>query len=182
MLRQRKLRLVLVALVLCVTGILLTVGFQVHYAAPCASVFILLLIEAFRRVRLWSRAAGTVLVLAAPVAWIAIQALGTKSTHIPSQLEKRPAVLAKVASKAGRHLVLVRYSPDHPLGQEWVYNEPDLDDAKVIWARDLGSKSNRALLQYYPSRHLWLVEPDYSPVRLFRLRSSMDLTAEQAGF
>ncbi len=37
-----------------------------------------------------------------------------------------------------KQLVIVSYSPDHHPADEWVYNESDIENAKVIWARDMG--------------------------------------------
>jgi hypothetical protein len=46
---------------------------------------------------------------------------------------------------------------------EWVYNEADIDRAKVVWARDMGAAQNKELIDYFQDRHVWLVEADGSP-------------------
>jgi hypothetical protein len=61
---------------------------------------------------------------------------------------------------------LVRYSTTHNFDREWVYNEADIDAAKVVWARDMDEKSNQELLQYFKNRNVWLLEPDESPPNL----------------
>jgi hypothetical protein len=54
----------------------------------------------------------------------------------------------------------VRYSDDHNIHDEWVYNGADIDGAKVIWARELGEEQNAKLFAYFKDRQIWLVEPD----------------------
>jgi hypothetical protein len=39
---------------------------------------------------------------------------------------------------------------------EWVYNEPSIDDARIVWARDMGDK-NQELLDHFPDRTVWRV-------------------------
>jgi hypothetical protein len=79
----------------------------------------------------------------------------------------RARVAAELNSLADRQLVLVRYRTDHEsLGVEWVYNGADIDGSKVVWARDMGTSENQELIQYYPDRHVWLVEPDEAPPKL----------------
>ena len=48
----------------------------------------------------------------------------------------RGAVLANLKQLPGDQLVIVRYKPEHNAFAEWVYNEPDIDAAKVVWARE----------------------------------------------
>jgi hypothetical protein len=80
----------------------------------------------------------------------------------------RAHLLAELESRPGRHLVLIRYGPAHdPLTRpEWVYNHPDLDHAKVIWAHEIDPERAMELAAHYPERHVWLVEPDRDPRRL----------------
>ena len=72
----------------------------------------------------------------------------------------------QLAGIRGEVLVFVRYWPQHIFQDEWVYNEADIDGARVVWARDLGDAENRKLRQYYPKRSVWLLEPDARPPKL----------------
>jgi hypothetical protein len=60
----------------------------------------------------------------------------------------------------GRHLVLVRYQPDHNVLAEWVHNGADIDRSKVIWSRDMGTAENEELLRYFNDRRVWLLVVD----------------------
>jgi len=66
--------------------------------------------------------------------------------------------LAQIASEPGKQLVLVKYGPKHDLFEELVYNPADIDSARVVWARSLGAQLDRALLEYYRGRKIWLAE------------------------
>jgi hypothetical protein len=72
----------------------------------------------------------------------------------------------------GKVLVIVRYSPHHIFQDEWVYNRADLDDARIVWARDLGDTEDRQLLRYYGDRTPLLLEPDAQPPSLTPYRDS----------
>ena len=57
-------------------------------------------------------------------------------------------------------LVIVSYDDEHDISSEWVYNDADIDQSKVVWARDMGRDGNRELLQYFSNRQSWLLDVD----------------------
>lgn len=65
-------------------------------------------------------------------------------------------------------LVFVRYSAQHNVNDEWVYNHANISNSHVVWARDLGREHNLLLLQAMAGRVTWLVEPDAPVMRLER--------------
>jgi hypothetical protein len=79
---------------------------------------------------------------------------------------ERAETEANLEQQSGEQLVIVRYFPGHEPMDEWVYNWPDIDHSKVVWARDMGAEENLKLIQYYRDRAVWLVEPDARPVRV----------------
>jgi hypothetical protein len=55
---------------------------------------------------------------------------------------------------------MVRYSDDHNIHDDWVYNGAEIDTAKVIWAREIDSEQDGKLFDYFQDRKVWLVRPD----------------------
>ena len=84
--------------------------------------------------------------------------------------EGRRAINNRLAKMQGKQLVFVRYWPQHRF-EEWVHNPADIDGARVVWARDLGTADNEKLQRYYPDRTAWLLEPDAKPPRLSRYQA-----------
>ena len=72
----------------------------------------------------------------------------------------RMPVEKQLAALPGEHLVLVRYSKDHNSGEEYVYNDADIDHAKTVWAREIPGMELGPLLNYFRNRDVWLYEPD----------------------
>ena len=141
---------------------LLIIRYLPHYAAPITGAILALVLKAMRRLRSWSwrgkptglfltravpvicllmlalRAGAKPLGLPEPQRWLAGSALPVWCSLGPANLE-RASTLEEVERRPGRHLIIVRYGPHHPVDfHEWVYNEADIDRAKVIWARDMG--------------------------------------------
>jgi hypothetical protein len=74
------------------------------------------------------------------------------------------SVAEQLREQPGKDLVFVRYSQYHDFNFEWVYNDARIDEAEVVWARETSPMSDRALLQYFKGRRVWVVEPDKVPV------------------
>jgi hypothetical protein len=137
-----------------------------HYAAPAAGLIFVLVLQAMRHLRLWKwrgRPVGRVLVRASVLyAFVMLVPLCVdlacfKSSGWPVH---RVRLLAELRQTGERHLVLVRYQPEHSPHDEWVYNEADIDGATVVWAREMGTAQNHQLLEYFKDRRAWLLEAD----------------------
>jgi hypothetical protein len=48
----------------------------------------------------------------------------------------------------------------------WVCNAADIDNAKVIFAREMDPVSDREIREYFKDRQAWLVEPDPPNLRV----------------
>jgi hypothetical protein len=81
---------------------------------------------------------------------------------------QRTEVVRKLRAEGPRHLVIVKYGPNHDLHVQWVYNAADIDASEVVWAQDMGRERNQELVDYYPDRQVWTLEADENPPRLSR--------------
>jgi hypothetical protein len=167
--RDRRMRLLVVTLFLCLGGVFAVIWSAPHYAAPVTCVVYALLTQAVRHLRTmkWkARPVGValsraILVLLVLSTWVSIarrscDPLWWTCTGDPS----RVAVIKQLMDTPGKHLIVVRYSDDHNIHDEWVYNGADIDGSKIIWARELDPEQNGKLFSYFKDRHIWLVEPD----------------------
>jgi hypothetical protein len=172
--RNRKTRWAL----LISAGFLLAIAGQVwhnaHYAAPATGLVILIVIQGMRALRLWrplNLSFGLSLVRVLPVACAAMLVLQIAipphkngphaSWRWPLQEGvTRARVIERLRATGAKHLVFVRYSTSHDLGDEWVYNDADIDNAQVVWARELDPESNARLMKYFSGRQTWLLDPD----------------------
>jgi hypothetical protein len=185
-LRERRFIWVLGTLTLFALGVNLFPAFQVHYLAAVTCLFVLISVvglQQLSRLKAGPEAAQLILLLcfAQFLFWCGIHLSDTSTAPSPAaQFEtwygldhgnaRRIVVNHELAEAPGRQLVFVRYSPVHMFQEEWVWNEADIDAARVVWARDLGEDENRELVDYYPGRTVWLLEPDARPPRLTPLR------------
>jgi hypothetical protein len=71
---------------------------------------------------------------------------------------ERARILRTLKADGRQHLVIVRYGPKHLQNYEWVYNDADIDGARVVWAREMEGSQTHRLLQYFQDRQVWLVE------------------------
>jgi hypothetical protein len=79
---------------------------------------------------------------------------------------ERSRIISQLQHIPGQHLVIVHYGAGHNVDRDWVYNEPDIDRANIVWARDMGETGNRELLRYFFQRQSWAVLADESHAEL----------------
>ena len=179
---DRRIRLLIVCLFVAMAGIVIEIFLIPHYVAPFTAIFYALGLQAMRHLRVWKPRANPVglaicrnIVLLCcfmaalrlfvaplhiritewPVSewsgmWYGPDHFGTERAKIEDQLERLP----------GKQLAIVRYSDAHNSMDEWVYNSANIDNSKVIWAREMDGANNDKLLRYYNDRQVWLVQPD----------------------
>lgn len=180
---DRRMRLLVVCLLVLAAGMVIEIYMLPHYLAPFTAVFYAIGLQAMRHLRVWKfegKPAGRTLVrlivvlcvltagmrlFAAPLhlklakwppnSWNFVWYgpgghFGAERAHIEAALERMP----------GKQLVLVRYAPNHNTLDEWVYNSADIENSKVLWAREMNSADNLQLIRYYRDRKVWLAEPD----------------------
>lgn len=148
-----------------------------HYTAPLYPIVLILTMRGFewlRSFRIKGKPTGLFLTRAMPAAAIALLALPASSvvSGSPAMVSNvdsaaccaisvanlRSTLVEQIAAAPGRHLVLVRDGPHNPIHFEMVYNEADIDNAKIVWARRLGPARDKALLSHFTDRRVWEFE------------------------
>ncbi len=185
---DKRIRFLVVCLLVLAAGLTIEIYLLPHYVAPFVAAFYAIGLQAMRHLRLWKpdgKSVGLTMVRLTVVSCVALAGLrlvaeplrltppewppsnwnftwfgpdhyGAARARIERQLEQIP----------GPQLAIVRYSSDHNPLDEWVYNSPDVDRSKVVWARDANAADNYQLIRYYWNRKVWLVEPDAHPARI----------------
>ena len=156
-----------------------------HYASPGTGLILFLILSAMRRLRVWQwRGASSGLSIVRAVVTICLFTftLGAFAgpLHLPVPENKAPAwhqrgpnilgragVLSQLSQALGPQVVIVRYKPRRIPDREWVYNSEDIDNSRIVWARDRGPVRNQELIQYFSTRRAWLLEADEKPPTLY---------------
>jgi hypothetical protein len=175
--RDRRMRLPLFAsLIFCVGWLVETWTFP-HYVAPATGLVYLVVVQCVRHMNLWrwrGAPTGRFLARSLPVVCLGMIFLRVAAVAAHAPLEPRwprgnldqPKLVAQLRQIPGQHLVIVRYGPHHDVDRDWIYNEPDIDRAVIVWARDMGNEENQELLSYFKDRSAWRLNGDASPPRL----------------
>ncbi len=147
-----------------------------HYGAIFAGVLYLRFLHSLTRLwswQPWGKPAGRVLAMLL-IALLAGQlSLSGRDEFSRAFMQRsvsfgsgRRSVIQTLERQPGRHLVLVRYTPEHDPGKEWVYNNADIDASPIVWAREMTPEQDRPFFEYFRDRRVWLLEPDASPPKL----------------
>jgi hypothetical protein len=176
--RDRRMRLPLIALGIFVLGLSLEVFTFPHYFAPATCLLYLVLIQCMRHLRLWrwkGKPVGLALVRAIPVLAFAMIFLRVCAAAAHAPIEpawprgnlERARIERCLGQRPGRSLVIVSQHP-FLVDKEWVYNHADIDASKIVWARDMGEPANQELIEYFRDREIWMLsfqdESESSPV------------------
>lgn len=184
-------RLTVVLLGVFVLMVVPLIGVLPHYAGAFAGIFYLRFLYNWSRLNAWRPAGkpvGSVLAMAIGAMFVVAfshsvfgivrhgesPAFFSDQDSMTRRFGERQVEFGNVREAMARHfakmpqkqLVMVRYSPDHNLQNEWVYNAADIDAAPVVWAREMGPQEDRPLVEYFHDRQAWLLEPDQTPPRL----------------
>ncbi len=185
---DKRLRFLVVCCLVLLAGMSIEVYLLPHYVAPFTAVFYAIGLQCLRHLRVLKsnrQPVGLTLVRSITVVILLLAGLrlcarplhlgvpqeptsGWNSTWFGPEHygEERARAEARLEGLPGPQLAIVRYGPHHDNLNEWVYNSPDIDNSKVVWARELNSADNNKLIDYYQNRTVWLVEPDSSPVAI----------------
>jgi hypothetical protein len=169
--RDRRMRLPLLLAAAVIFSVIVETWTSPHYVSAATGLFFLVLVQCSRHLRIWrwrGRRVGAGLVRALPMVCLTMIVLRVVAAGTHTQIEPpwksqnidRAAILGKLQAMPGQHLAIVRYSPSHSPHSEWVYNDADIDAAKVVWSRDMGKDRNQELLQYFRGRKVWELEGD----------------------
>ena len=183
--RDRRTRLLFAACLILLLALSIEVWFSAHYGAPLTAALFAIVVQSMRHlycVRWRGRQIGRRFVTLFPVLYLVLFAAGVAARQSafctlpewpqnvcgaePEWMMNRARTLDALKREDGKHLVVVRYKPEHNIHDEWVYNEADIDAAKIVWARELGADENKKLIEYFKDRRVWLVEPDEVPARI----------------
>jgi len=101
------------------------------------------------------------------IAALVVSLYGTiKKDSSSSWQEQRAHLLKQLKQEDGKHLIIVSYGPWHSVHNEWVYNEADIDSAKVVFARAINSREDCRLIEYFKLRRIWSLDADQSIPKL----------------
>jgi hypothetical protein len=189
-LREVRFALVAVTLLIFTLGVNFFPAFQFHYIAAITGLFVLVSVTGLQQlsrltIRGWpvGNEAARLIVFLCFIHFVffyglhvfdtadfslAMRRYETWDVINHNNPERRIEINGQLAKIPGKLLVFVRYWPQHIFQDEWVYNEADIDRARIVWARDLGATEDEKLRRYYPDRTVWLLEPDARPPQLTR--------------
>jgi hypothetical protein len=183
--RDRRMRFLLICIVVLCAGMLVEIFLIPHYLAPFTVAIYALGLQAMRHIRQCRpgrQAVGIALTRFVVTILLVMTVLRVSAPALHLSLPKWPAsrwntswygpdafgrerdsIQRTLQNLQGDQLAIVRYTATHNPLDEWVYNAPDIDHSKVIWAREMDPESNRELFEYYKNRKVWLIQPDQYP-------------------
>jgi hypothetical protein len=182
MMKIRKQRLLAITPLVLLAGLLLeSWPPHSHYAGQALGAMIAIAIYGLRMLRVW-KPRGIPIGLMTSRAIVLVMAiwmlfpLGEKTLNpyliqindqkLLAEAADRARLEAQLKQLPGQHLLIVHNHWSHTGSEDWIYNKPDIDHAKIVWARDMGTEENEDLVHYFSYRKVWLVDQNDGLMRL----------------
>ena len=175
-LRRQPVRIAFLSGLLLITIHQSVIATVPHYIAPAACLIIFVIISCMRElsiIRFGNHRIGRICVIyLMTLLPICLTMVAMKRDHFSSFYIKSK-IQNQLETTDGHHLVIVGSStrPDKANTFAWVYNQPDIDRSKVIWAYDMGPLMNQELLEYFKDRKVWRIESENMQPVLIEYRS-----------
>ncbi|HVW07775.1 MAG TPA: hypothetical protein VHC90_04295 [Bryobacteraceae bacterium] len=182
-LKKRRARDIWIAGAVVAIAVLTEQSAYPHYWSPITAVSILFIVQGLRYLA-QTRFGSAIVYCAIPVSGVLIiaHAAAISPNSPPPQtpnfiswcctevrVKDREPIARELDGAPGEHLVFVSYDLKNYDTFEWVYNEPDIDSGRIVWARDMGPEQNEELIRYYRNRDAWQVRVTKDHATLTRL-------------
>ncbi len=186
--RDHRFRPLLAPCAIMIGGLGLSQSMVPHYVGPAAAGIFALILQGFRHLRVASYRKfrfGLPLVRAVPVVLLIVLAIRLASFFVdispyipmhytmfswccmsPIPRFDREKYIKLLENTPGNHLVFLSYSKIDPMDNDWVYNDADIPNSRVIWADQLSPEKDAQLREFYKDRRVWIMMPDEKPPRL----------------
>lgn len=144
-------------------------GYHAHYFAPAAPMILTLFLGGF--IEVWRRSDSVTarrLVLCAALGLFVFSTCRIHrdftNPYLRNFANQRAEIASQLKREDGRDLVFVRYEDDHDAGLEWVYNMANIENADIVWAREMPEDGrDEALVEHFAGRKVWVVHADANP-------------------
>jgi hypothetical protein len=180
LLKNRWVQFALFCCLFLLLGLLQVVIVNIHYFAPATCLIYFLIVQCLRRIYRfklnkkpiglflsWSVLFYCILLVVFPLflrvnpyIFVTFYTGNIERTSSSYWTFKREEIIKTLKAEDGNHLIIVKYEKGHNMVIEWVYNEANIDSARIVWARNLTPKENCQLAKYFYDRKIWLLEID----------------------
>jgi hypothetical protein len=173
--RRPKQRLLALTLLSTAVASLFVVWHHPHYIAPALVSIVGLLVHSIREIRHFRLGTATSmnisLLLTISLVLYSLSVVAGVSSREPSDDawgRDRASMESMLKRLAGTQLVFVHYASDNQDDNiEWVFNGPEIQNQKVIWARSLNPEADLRLIRMLRPASTWdlVAHSDYWTIR-----------------
>jgi len=182
--RELCLVILVVTTVSCIVLLEKVHWYPAIYFAPIVGLLFFLMgsgIRGLQRLRFGDRRIGATLTGLMPLlivlSFLTHAVRTIPSAKVSAHVRQLAAIEQQLQEEGGEHLVLVRYNEQPTYTTEWITNSPSIDSQHIVWAQVMCADRDRALLQYYADRKIWLLRPQAETAVLTKVSGETDLLA-----